>query len=54
MRARWQAPALVSLQSGLEAAANKVQDFPESPGESCFDEDGTGVGCPGEEEVGPS
>jgi hypothetical protein len=50
MRARWQTPALVSLQSGLEAAANKIQDFPESPGEACDE----GVGCPGSEEVGPS
>jgi hypothetical protein len=49
MRARWEAPTLVSLQSGFEAAANKVQSFPEAPAESCDE----GVGCPGEE-VGPS
>jgi hypothetical protein len=51
MRARWEAPTLVSLQSGFEAAAPKVMNFPEGPGDSCD----PGDGCPGpSEEVGPS
>jgi hypothetical protein len=49
MKRSWTTPSLAVLSSGMEAAANKVQTFPESPGEACD----TGVGCPGEEE-GPS
>jgi len=51
MRSRsvWVTPTLVTLSSGSEAQANKRQSFTEGdPGDSCVDEDGVGVACPGD------
>ena len=53
-RIAWATPTLVTLSSGYEAQANKIQWFPEcsDPRESSCD---PGVGVPGgEDEVGPS
>ena len=48
----WTAPKLFTLDSGLEAEANKIQGFPEAPAESGTTGDGNPGGDPIEE--GPS